>query len=372
MMTLIQFFVWIAVAGSPKSLDTQMLIEQALNEPTKITLENVKLVDAINIVTEQTGVRVVMPARVMALVPQGAGTLIERVDIAHVPLREGLTRLFAPLGMDWVIRGDGVEVVPKDAIAWLGRPPTWNELDLLNSLSATQLGLDEAAMTRLQPRFQFQVPQVGGTWLALSAAIRGVGAGPGDEVLTAACDKLGWAWSLAGDRILITSPQELLRRRLAQPISLRMNNRPLLDVFNALTSASGVPVRVEPGVLDKLPLDVQRNFTLNAQQMSIEQALDNIAGFTGLGYVVTAEGVMFYRPDQAGGRPIADAPPPVISGSPDPVVGKVIIPLADGRSVEWVIRASELPEDLRQMREHDIQEIIDALRRKARETTQAP
>jgi hypothetical protein len=370
-MTLTTLCVWMMVAGSPKVFDTKALIEQALDEPTKITLENVKLGSAIQIVTDQTGVRVFMSPQVMNLVPQGADTRIEKVDIARVPLREGLTRLFAPLGMNWVVRSDGVEVVPKEAIACLGRPPTWTELQVLAELCAVELGLDEAALKRLQAKVQFQVPEINATWLGLSTAIRSVGAGPGDEVLTAACNKLGWGWCLSGDRILITSAQELLRRRLAQPISLRINNRPLLDVFGAITHLSGVPVRVEPGVIDKLPLDVQRNFSLNVQQQSIEQALDNIAGYAGLGYVVTAEGVLFYRPDVGNGPPVSGA-----AGSPagfsDPVVGKVVKSLPDGRTIEWVIRASELPEDLRQMRQRDIQDAIDALRRQDSQTTQTP
>lgn len=370
-MTLLTSCVWLLVAGSPKVFDTQALIEQALDEPTKITLENVKLGSAIQIVTDQTGVRVFMSPQVMSLVPQGADMLIEKVDIARVPLREGLTRLFAPLGMNWVTRGDGVEVVPKDAIACLGRAPTWNELQVLAELSAVQLGLDEAALMRLQPKVQFQVPELSATWLNLSIAVRGVGAGPGDEVLTAACNKLGWAWCLSGDRILVTSAQDLLRRRLTQPLSLRMNNRPLFDVLSAISASSGVPVRVEPGVITTLSLEIQRNFSLNVQQQSVEQALDNIAAFTGLGYVVTVEGVMFYRPD-AGGDRRAFEPLAVPAGSPDPVVGRVVIPFPDGRTIEWVIRASELPDDLRQMRERDIQDTIDALRRKAAQTTQTP
>lgn len=371
-MNLLTMALWLTAAGSPGQSDARTLIEQALNEPTKITLENVKLVDALAIVTEQTGVAVYMAPEVMALVPQGEETLIQKVDIARVPLREGLTRLFAPLGMDWRVRGDGVEAIPKDAIACLGRAPTWNELGLLSEISSASLGLDEAALSRLQPKVQFQVSEVGGTWLTLSTAMRSVGAGAGDEVLTAACNKLGWAWCLSGDRILISSIEGWMRRRLAMPISLRMNNRPLFDVLTAVSVPSGVPIRIEPGTLATLPMNVQRNFSLNVQQQAAEQVLDSIAAYTGLGYVVGPEGVLFYRPgigpDQ---RRAADAVP-TLTAPADPIMGKVVVPIADGKTVEWLIRASELPEDLRKMRDRDIQEVIDALRRKAGQTTQTP
>jgi len=372
-MNLLMQCLWLLLwAGSPGSPDTSSLIEQALNEPTKITLDNVKLVDAMAIVTEQTGVAVHMAPEVMALVPQGEATLIQKVDIAHVPLREGLTRLFSPLGMDWQVRGDGVEVVPKEAIACLGRAPTWNELGLLTEISSAPLGIDEAALSRLQPRVQFHVPEVGGTWLTLSTAIRSVGAGAGDEVLTAACDKLGWAWCLSGDRILVTSIEELMRRRLGRPISVRMNNRPLFDVLNAVSFQSGVPVRAEPGAISTLPMNVQRNFSLNVLQQATDQVLDSIAAYTGLGYVVGPEGVLFYRPGLNGDQRRTADSAPTLTAPADPIMGKVVVPLPDGRSMEWLIRASELPDDLRKMREHDIQDMIDALRRKAGQSTQAP
>src|SRR5262245_5422955 len=79
--------------------ETKALIAKALTEPTQITLENIRLVDAICKITEQTGVRLVMSPEAMAYVPQGPETIIEKVNIANVPLREGLERLFSPLGM---------------------------------------------------------------------------------------------------------------------------------------------------------------------------------------------------------------------------------------------------------------------------------
>jgi hypothetical protein len=48
----------------------------------------------------------------------------------------------------------------------------------------------------------------------------------------------------------------------------------------------------------------------------------------------------------------------------DPYVGKLVVPLDDGKSMEWLIRRSELPEDLQRMRERDLTEMIEALRKK--------
>jgi len=364
MTSIASLLLTIACAATPALFDTRQLIEQALDEPTRIRLENIKLADAINEVTRQTGVRIVMPLQAMQLVSDGPNRVIKKVHIEHVPLRHGLTSLLDPLGMTWTVREDGVEVIPKDAVACLGRPPTPNELELLGEVSAAQLSLDERALDRLRPRIQFQVPELGDTWGTLKAAVRAVGAGPGDEVLTAACEKLGWAWCLSGERIVVSSAGAQIRARLRQPVSVRMNNRPLLDVLSAVAAPLNLPIRVEPGALAALPQSVQRNFSLNVTHQSAEQVLDGVAAYTGLGYFVEPQGIVFFHP-QAGApaqRPADSVPSP---GSADPYVGKIVITLGDGRTFEWLIRRSELPEDLRQMRETAIQETIDALRLKA-------
>ncbi len=372
MMTMfMQIGLWVAVAlpGSPQV--TRGLIEQALDEPTRITLEDITLRDAIAVITEQTGVKIVMPLEVMGFVPHGPETVIEKVSIADMPLRQGLTDLFSPLGMMFVVQDGLVEIVPKGALLCLGRPATWAELDTLFELSAMQPGVDEQALAILRSRVQFQL-RVRDPWPILQAAIRDVGVGPGDQVLTVACANLGWAWCLSDRQLAIGSVENLIRRQLQQPVNLRMNNRPLIDILQALGGLIHTPVRLEPGALQMLPLNVQRSFSVNAFHQSAEQVLDQISAYTGLGYLINPEGVLFYAPGSA------DPPGPVArideqdaaSFQADPYVGKLVVPLSGGASVEWLIRRSELPDDLRSMREEALREAFEALRRQV--GTQAP
>ena len=44
---------------------TRDLIEQALNEPAKIQFDNVRLVDALRTISDQTGVKIVMTSDTM-------------------------------------------------------------------------------------------------------------------------------------------------------------------------------------------------------------------------------------------------------------------------------------------------------------------
>ena len=346
--------------------DTKALIAKALTEPTQITLENIRLVDAISKITEQTGVRIVMTPEAMRFVPQGPETVIEKVNISNVPLREGLDRLFRPLGMKFELADDHVHIVPKDALLCLGRAPTWTELETLSQLSATQPGVKSSDLERLQGRIQFQVPAPD-PWGSLSHTIENVGAGAGDDVLTISANQLGWAWCLSDERIVVGTAEQLLRQRIKQPISVRMNNRPLIDVMQAVGAAVNATVRVEPGAIASLPMQSQKNYSINATNLLAEQVLENISANTGLGYLLSPEGIFFFDPH---GPPVGIAntmgnqPPATPSGAADPYVGKIVIDLGEGKTFEWMIRKSELPDDLKQVRERDIQQFIDEFRQR--------
>ncbi len=362
----LHIFVCLGMAVSASTADMREIIEQALDEPGAITLDDITLGDAIQVITEQTGVTVRMPPDVMRLVPHGAKTLIRQVQIANMPLRQGLTELFSPLGMTFLVHDSYVEIVPREALRCLARPATWVELDTLGGLSAKQPGIDPEALESLQAQVQFLVPVPNG-WSILSGAIRSVGAGPGDEVLTVACAKLGWAWCLSDTRILVESMEQQIRRQLLQPVSMRMNNRSLFEIMQALGEHANVHVRAEAGALNSLPLHVQKNFSVNVHRQQADQVIEAICNETGLGYLIEPDGVLLYAPRTGGDDTAQPSEGPTGVPVPDPYIGTLDVQLDDGTSMKWLIRRSELPEDLRHMRDRDIQSMIDALRRKATE-----
>jgi hypothetical protein len=361
-MLLMISSVFLSAAVLGNGPETRSLIAKALTEPAQITLDNVRLVDAICQITEQTGVRIVMSPDTMRYVPQGPETLIEKVNIAHLPLREGLERLFGPLGMRMELADDHVRIVPEDALLCLGRAPSWDELQTLAELSSLQPGTHLADLDKLQDRIQFQVPAPD-AWGTLSQQIENVGAGLGDDVLTVATGQLGWTWCVSGGQIVVTTFERQLRQRIKQPLSIRMNNRPLSDVFQAIGAALNTPVRVEAGAIAALPVQKQRNYFLDATHVSAEQVLEGIAANTGLGYLLSPDGIFFYNPNTSPAVTAPAAPPPS-PGLADPYVGKIVIDLGEGKTFEWMIRRSELPDDLKQVRDRDIQQFIDEFRQR--------
>ncbi len=368
MVMVLMAWSWIGAGLSAQA--PRSLIEQALDEPAKVALNNVTLAEAMQQLTEQTGVRIHMPDFVRALVPGGDQTLVRQLDLTNAPLRDGLRQMFSPLGMGIEVRDGFVEVVPHPALSCLGRAPTWPELGVLGELEKMRPGTDEAALSRLRPLVQFAVAARDG-WPMLADAIRSVGAGSADRLLTLACDRLGLAWCLSGDHLVIRSKVDQVRERLLGTISLRVNYRPLVEVLHEISKRIGIPVKTEPGALASVPIQVQRSFSINVADATIEHVLDRVAAFTGLAYAVEPEGVLFYRVIQASGSGSdieaagagsTSQPPPMVGF--DPYVGKIVVPLPDGTSIEWHIRMSELPSDLRHRRAGDLERAFRALRLK--------
>jgi hypothetical protein len=360
-------WLWILGAAPFHQTDTRALIEQALDEPVTFALQKVKLSDAIGIIGQETGVALVMRREAVELLPHGGDTLIDEFVVQNSSLRDGLHRILTKLGMQFVVTDRFIEIVPKPALLCLGRAATWTELDLLAWIGATQPGIDPQTLIELKERIQFQVTGPD-PWNILVDSIRAVGAGPGDEVLTLACASQGWGWCLSEQWIVIAPVERQIVRRLQRPVKLQLSARPLMELFAALGERIGVAISVEPEAMASVPPPARR-MGLKADGQSAELVLETIAVETGLGFLISPEGVRFYQPAERAG--FGNEPPgrSPTSGS-DPFVAKVLVHVSEGKSLEWLIRASELPTDLLDLRERDLQACFAELR--ARKTSGGP
>lgn len=172
---------------------------------------------------------------------------------------------------------------------------------------------------------------------------------------------------MADDHIAIVPLQQEIRRRLQTPITLRVNSRPVFEVMTTVGQLIHVSVRAEPGAIASLSQTMQNNFSLSAKDQPAEQVLETIAAYTGLGYLIDPDGVVFFNAAAQDSRAstTSAAKPKPGSGSVDPFVGKIVVPVADGTTMEWLIRWSELPEDLRERRAGDLERAFRQLREKS-------
>jgi hypothetical protein len=297
------------------------------------------------------------------LLPYGPATEVT-AEIRNITLREGLTRLFAPLGLTFEVTQTGIEVFPTAALERIGRRATWPELKSLEWLSSVHFDQDPDAVSQLRGRVQFQVPDPD-PWPVLSAAIEKVGAGPGDTVLEIACHSLGWTWYPWGEQIAVVSLRQQMERQLQAVISVRKSHRMLSDVLRDVGRQAGLTIRLGPGAADALPVQTRQNFTLIADNVTAAEALEEIALATGLDYQVHDDGVVLTLPGAAASVAAATAAA-AESTEPsrrrDPYVAKITLPVAaGGYQLEFVVRESDLSPEVNELRKKLLDEANEVM-----------
>ena len=335
------------------------LIEQALDQTMQFKIEDAPLREALAALTENTGVVISAAPEVLDLLPYGSDTQVS-VILANLSLREGFARFLQPLGMTFKVTADGVVVLPQPALERIGRRATWAELDGLAFVRETDWTTLARKPEALRTRLQFRV-DVEDPWSLLGAATARVGAGPGDQVLSLACKSLGWTWCPEGERIVVLSLQDQVRRRLERSVAIRCTHRPLVEVWRQLARKARVPIGHEPGVLASLPIQTRENFSLLAEGITVGETLEQIAAATGLGYRIDADAVVFYHPGAAAAQPTHTGR--TKAARRDPYVAKMSLPAGPGEvQVEILIRESELSPEAVQARRELVRQADEILR----------
>src|SRR5262249_48594390 len=135
------------------------------------------------------------------------------------------------------------------------------------------------------------------------------------------------------DRSVLIVPKEvMIRDLLGKTVNIRYTGVDVAQVLAELSQRSGVEFTIEPGAIQRIPVEF-RTVRLVIGNATIRQALENIAGFTGLGYVVNENGVYIWNQANTAAGPARD-----------PVVG--MIQLDNG--MQLFVRQSECPADLQE------------------------
>ena len=105
--------------------------------------------------------------------------------------------------------------------------------------------------------------------------------------------------------------EQQVRQQLAHRITVRYAGVDVGQVLLELSQRAGVPFDVEPGAYQRIP-PAYRNVSLLLDDATVQQALETIGGYTGLGFDVTDAGVHVYNQF----TPAADAGTPAPATRP--------------------------------------------------------
>lgn len=126
--------------------------------------------------------------------------------------------------------------------------------------------------------------------------------------------------------------EDQIRNQLTKTVTIRYNGVDVSQVLAELSQTSGVEFTIEPGAIQRIPPEF-RTIRLILDNATIKQALENLAGFTGLGYVVNESGVYIWNQASTPG-----------GTQRDPILG--MIPLDNGMTL--LIPQSQVPPDMQE------------------------
>jgi hypothetical protein len=356
--------------------ETSALISQQLDAAIDLSVANRPLPDVLREIEQKTGVPFLVTDETYAILPWGRETPINVNGTAT--LRQTLDLVCSALGLEHVLRKENVELRPLPALLRNGRRASVQDLAGLDLLRQTRLSLEEdrptvaavleaidlklaekdkAAGQRNEPLPGFQVEnrldetlRQRPVFVARNASML--------DALEAIAEQTAATWYPWGNSFIVLPREQWVRNRLDSPINLSVSPVDIQEALYELQLAAGVPFTVEPGAFQRVP-EQNRRIRLNVPGKSVRNALESLAGVTGLGYQVTDTGVYVYYAADGGPRPVPGA------GIERPAV---LVPLGDGTSL--LLYPDELPPDLRSRLEQLRQEAIDKLRRELPPTTE--
>jgi len=320
--------------------NSSALINQALDKQVKLEINTV-LPDAMKTISEQTGVPLRATPNVWDLLPWGQQTNIS-AKIENQTLREALDAITRKLGLQFVLKDEVVEIQPMPALARLGRRATVQELSALDLLDSTPLSIatERPTIKQLAEAIDAKLVEIKAPYAIENRAAQALQDQPIPvarnstlaDALEAINNSSPATWYPWGKSIVILGKEEQIRSQLNKTISTRYNGVDVSQVLMELSRYAGVPFNVEPGALQRIPPEF-RTIRLILENATIQQVLENLAGFTGLGYVVNDKGVYIWN---------QSATPTTTAR--DPIVG--MIPMGDG--LQYIITESQVPADVRE------------------------
>ncbi|MFW6065507.1 MAG: hypothetical protein ACOC9S_01675 [Planctomycetota bacterium] len=359
----------VAVPASSSGQETDVRVQQALDKPVNLEISDAPITEVAEQLGAMTGVKFVLDDRVIERLPYGRQSPMS-VTLRDITLREALTPMLAPQALQWRVEQDVVRIVPAPALSRMGRRATYDELQLLGTLYAEKLsraeeledGLDELRELSGNDNLELSLKPDTGRSEVLREANAELPA-TGAEWLEAVCEPHDWTWYVSGDRIMVIEQTEQIRRQLGRQVSLRYQDAELVAVLLELARKADVHLSIDPDTFNYLPAETRESFNLIMSDATISQALEVIAGVTGLAFETTNEGLQVSASEELKQR--VQEPSPPRRERPSFLV-RLSVPGPEGLTIDVFMRADDLPEEVFEDLDNRRMEALQRLQDEAR------
>jgi hypothetical protein len=364
-------------------------LQKKLSEDIDIKLNDVPIAEALKVIGEKAGVKFVLSDEAVWKLPQGEATRLS--GTLDGPLAGSITEMLKAFFMRHVVGDYEVTIYPRPELEHILGRPTTKQLELLKRIytaaTSTYIKGNIPATINGMVGEEILILPVG-EYGALGTALDGIIV-PEQDVetgkvlvlstqvtLAQLLNEIGSSWYLSGmdfpnqgPRIKIVHELYFREMKLNQIVDISFKDEKPAVIIQRLAKLTGMDLIIIKMADDPSWLE-DENISVKMQNIKLKQALLNIISSVGGGVDFEVGANEIHVIEQIRPKKPA-APRKTQSGSKvggAGYVGKISIPMDGGKYyIEFMLRESDLTEELKNLRAKKIEEILG----KAPGTTQA-
>lgn len=370
---LVVAVTWVGLSVNYAYAD-KLQLEQKLSKPVSVKLTDVTIAEALEKIGQEADLKIGLSEEAIWRLPQGKAT---RLSVTlDGPLAESMKEMLNAFFMRYAV-GDGqITIYPRPELEHIiGRPST-KQLELLKKMYTTVLTVSagasgEIVKTLISESFQAVVRPLE-RYQSLSGAVATLAGGLPDGAsspgvtLPQLLDGVGPAWYISGPdfpnqpaQIWSVSESDFHEAKLEQIVDISFKDEAAEVIIQRLANLAGIELLVDK----QDPSWLGEKISVDMQNVKLGQALRNVLS------TVDAEAITFEsnRISVQGPHQVKVPPAPKAAKTGD-YVGKISIPMDGGRYyIEFMLRESDLTEELKKLRAETIAEILGASPKSAEE-----
>lgn len=366
----------------------KLQLHQKLSKDIRIELSDVSIAEALAKIGQKAEVKFVLSDEAAWKLPNGEAT---RLSVALVgPLAESMTEMLNAFFMRYAVGDEKITIYPRPELQHILGKPTAKQIELLTDIykiptKVTQ-GINSEAITHRilgQEVLILPVSRCDDLDEFLQRLTERLSEGDTSPPFTLAqmLDSVGGAWYISGmdfpnqmPEIRLISSTKFLEAKLDQIVDISFKDETSDVILRRLAQWTGMEFIVDA---KDLWLFSEERISVNMQNISLRQAIRNIAvtvgGYAGINIgdnEVVIEGPIHEKkttpkvavPAFPGASPLSIK---AVGGS---YVGKISIPMDGGKYfIEFMLRESDLTEELKKLRAEKMKEILGQPAKKAEE-----
>jgi len=344
----------------------KLQLEQKLAKPVSIKLTDVTIAEALEEIGQKADLKIGLSDEAIWRLPQGKAT---RLSVTlDGPVAESMAEMLNAFFMRYAVGDEQITIYPRPELQHVLGRPTTKQIELLKRMYTMVLTVSagspgEILKGMISECFHAVILPVG-RYSDLSAVVtqlaEGIPEGKSSPAATLPqlLDSIGPAWYVSGPdfpnqpaEIWSVSESDFREAKLDQIVDISFKDEAAEAIIHRLASWTGMELFVDKAD----PSWLSEKISVDMQNVKLGQALRNV--------VSTVDGAVTIYVESNGisveGPLHAKVPPPPKAAGSGEYVGKISIPMEGGKYyIEFMLRESDLTDQLKKLRAEKIREVL--------------